>query len=37
VFVVLQDTLTRGERSLVVAGESEAVLDVRRRWQNVMR
>jgi uncharacterized protein YbcI len=37
VFVVLQDTLTRGERSLVGAGESEAVLDLRRRWQNVMR
>jgi len=37
VFVVLQDTLTRGERSLVVAGEHEAVLDLRRRWQMVMR
>jgi uncharacterized protein YbcI len=37
VFVVLHDTLTRGERSLVDAGESEAVLDLRRRWQNVMR
>jgi uncharacterized protein YbcI len=37
VFVVLQDTLTRGERSLVGAGESEAVLDLRRRWQRVMR
>jgi uncharacterized protein YbcI len=37
VFVVLQDTLTRGERSLVGAGESEAVLDLRRRWQKVMR
>jgi uncharacterized protein YbcI len=37
VFVVLQDTLTRGERSLVDAGESEAVLDLRRRWQKVMR
>jgi uncharacterized protein YbcI len=31
VFVVLQDTLTRGERTLVGAGESEAVLDLRRR------
>jgi uncharacterized protein YbcI len=30
VFVVLQDTLTRGERTLVGAGESEAVLDLRR-------
>ena len=37
VFVVLQDTLTRGERTLVRAGESNAVLDLRRRWQNVMR
>jgi uncharacterized protein YbcI len=37
VFVVLQDTLTRGERSLVDAGDSEAVLDLRRRWQKVMR
>ena len=37
VFVVLQDTLTRGERSLVEAGEHEAVLDLRRRWQRVMR
>jgi Na+-translocating membrane potential-generating system (MpsC) len=27
VFVVLQDTLTRGERTLVAAGEIEAVLD----------
>lgn len=37
VFVVLQDTLTRGERTLVDAGQSEAVLDLRRRWQSVMR
>ena len=37
VFVVLQDTLTRGERNLVDAGESEAVLDLRRLWQKVMR
>ena len=37
VFVVLQDTLTRGERTLVGAGESEVVLDLRRRWQRVMR
>ncbi len=35
-FVVLQDTLTRGERNLINAGESEAVLDLRRRWQKVM-
>jgi uncharacterized protein YbcI len=37
VFVVLQDTLTRGELNLVQAGESEAVLDLRRRWQRIMR
>ncbi len=37
VFVVLQDTLTRGERTLVAAGEGEAVLDLRRLWQKVMR
>ena len=37
VFVVLQDTLTRGERNLVDAGESAAVLGLRRLWQKVMR
>jgi uncharacterized protein YbcI len=37
VFVVLQDTLTRGERTLVAAGESDPVLDLRRRRQRVMR
>jgi uncharacterized protein YbcI len=37
VFVVLEDTLTKGERNLVNAGKSEAVLDLRRMWQNVMR
>jgi uncharacterized protein YbcI len=37
IFVVLQDSLTRGERSLTDAGEGEAVLDLRRRWQGVMR
>jgi uncharacterized protein YbcI len=37
VFVVLQDTLTRGERTLSDAGESAVVLDLRRRWQQVMR
>ena len=26
-----------GERNLVQAGEEEAVLDLRRRWQKVMR
>lgn len=37
VFVVLQDTLTRGEQTLVDAGEGVAVLDLRRRWQRVMQ
>jgi uncharacterized protein YbcI len=36
VFVVLQDTLTRGEQTLAEAGEGNAVLDLRRRWQRVM-
>ena len=36
VFVVLQDSLTRGERVLTEAGHSAAVLDLRRRWQSVM-
>jgi uncharacterized protein YbcI len=37
VFVVLQDSLTHGEQTLVDAGESVAVLDLRRRWQRVMQ
>ena len=37
IFVVLQDSLTRGEENLTDAGEGEAVLDLRRRWQRVMR
>ncbi len=37
VFVVLQDMLTRGERNLVEAGEENAVLELRRLWQKVMR
>ena len=36
VFVVLEDTLTRGEQTLNDAGDGEAVLDLRRRWQRVM-
>ena len=36
VFVVLQDSLTHGERTLTAAGQGEAVLDLRRRWQGVM-
>jgi uncharacterized protein YbcI len=37
VFVVLQDSLTQGEQTLVDAGEGVAVLDLRRRWQRVMQ
>jgi uncharacterized protein YbcI len=37
VFVVLQDSLTVGERTLTDAGEGAAVLDLRRRWQRVMQ
>jgi uncharacterized protein YbcI len=36
VFVVLQDTLTRGEQNLADAGDTATVLDVRRRWQRIM-
>ena len=35
-FVVLQDSLTHGERTLTKAGQGEVVLDLRRRWQAVM-
>ena len=37
VFVVLQDSLTIGEQTLTDAGEGAAVLDLRRRWQRIMR
>jgi uncharacterized protein YbcI len=36
VFVVLQDSLTHGERTLTEAGQGKAVLDLRRRWQACM-
>jgi uncharacterized protein YbcI len=36
VFVVLADTLTKGERSLVDAGFTEHVLDTRRHYQKAM-
>jgi uncharacterized protein YbcI len=36
VFVVLEDTLTRGEQTLTDAGYGAAVLDLRRHWQRVM-
>jgi uncharacterized protein YbcI len=37
ILVVVQDTLTRGERVLVEHGDHELVLAVRRRWQDAMR
>ena len=37
VFVVLHDGLTVGERTLAAAGQGQAVLDLRRRWQGVMK
>jgi uncharacterized protein YbcI len=35
--VMLQDTLTRGERTLVDAGLAEDVMHIRHRFQEVMR
>jgi uncharacterized protein YbcI len=37
VFCVMQDTLTRGERSLVADGDGESVRQMRRRFQDAMR
>ena len=37
VLITLQDTLTRGERTLMDAGYGEEVLLTRRRFQEVMR
>jgi uncharacterized protein YbcI len=37
VFVVLQDSLTRGEQTLADAGDGAVVLDLRRRWQAAMQ
>ena len=37
VTVVLDDTLTKGERSLVRDGEEERVLETRRAYQRTMR
>src|SRR3954454_4190742 len=34
---VMQDTLTRGERSLVAGGDGESVREMRRRFQDAMR
>jgi uncharacterized protein YbcI len=36
IFVVVRDGLTKGERTLVDAGESSTVLRVREAWQRVM-
>ena len=37
VFCVMQDTLTRGERSLVADGDGESVRGMRRGFQDAMR
>jgi uncharacterized protein YbcI len=37
VVVVMEDTLTTGERSLIADGREEAVLDMRREFQRAMR
>lgn len=37
VVVLLQDTMTKGERSLQTAGDSELVLTTRGRYQHAMR
>jgi uncharacterized protein YbcI len=37
VFVLLHDSLTKGERVLVERGEHEQVLELRRTFQNTMR
>ena len=37
VAVVVKDTMTKGERSLVRGGESERVLDTRKAYQRTMR
>jgi uncharacterized protein YbcI len=37
IFVILEDTLTRGEQTLVDHEEDAAVLDLRRKWQRTMR
>jgi uncharacterized protein YbcI len=36
IFVVVRDTLTKGERTLVDAGDSDTVLRLREAWQRVM-
>ncbi len=37
VVVLLEDTLTKGERALVAGGREEKVLDIRREFQEAMK
>ena len=37
IFVVVQDTLTKGERTLVETGDEATVLRVREAWQRAMQ
>jgi uncharacterized protein YbcI len=37
IFCVMEDTLTRGERSLVADGDGAGVREMRRRFQDAMR
>jgi uncharacterized protein YbcI len=37
VFCIMEDTLTRGERSLIADGDGESVRQMRRRFQDAMR
>ena len=37
IFVVVEDSLTKGERSLADNGDHQTVLDLRRKWQSIMR
>jgi uncharacterized protein YbcI len=37
VAIILGDTLTRGERSLLILGEQDHILTTRRRYQQLMR
>jgi len=37
VMVIMQDTLTRGERSLAEAGKADTVLHMRQQFQRMMR
>jgi uncharacterized protein YbcI len=37
IVVMLEDTLTKGERALVASGRAEKVLDIRKEFQDAMR